>query len=79
MEAFEEEEQREKSNKARTEVISEHGEGQAGLCHGIPRALDQVLKAATNIDHEGQTLTMLGVEKRWTVSELCFCFRSVIT
>lgn len=43
VEALEEEQQREERHKARREVVPEHGEGQAGLCHGVPRTLDQVL------------------------------------
>ena len=43
VEALEEEQQREEGHEARGEVVPEHGEGQAGLRHGVPRALNQVL------------------------------------
>lgn len=40
MEALEEEQEGEEGNKARGEVVPEHGEGQARLGHRIPGALD---------------------------------------
>lgn len=43
VEALEEEQQREERHEAWREVVPEHREGQAGLRHGVPRSLDQVL------------------------------------
>lgn len=39
VEALEEEEEGEKGNEARAEVVPEDGKGQAGLRHGVPRPL----------------------------------------
>lgn len=43
MEALQEEQEGEEGNKTGREVISEYGEGQARLCHCVPRALDEML------------------------------------
>lgn len=43
MEAFEEEEEGEEGHETGAEVVTEDGEGQAGLGDGVPGALHQVL------------------------------------
>lgn len=43
VEALQEEQEGEEGDKPRGEIISEHGEGQARLCHCVPGALDEML------------------------------------
>lgn len=43
MEALQEEQEGKEGDKSGGEIISEHSEGQARLCHCVPGALDEML------------------------------------
>lgn len=43
VETLEEEEEREEGDELGAQVVSEDGEGQAGLCDGVPAAFDEML------------------------------------